>query len=74
MTSGIGVLADCDKKGVRREGLNGFCKIHRRKKHVMTGPACTYPEAWWPYDRNAKHVSSKIVRCAFSDAEMKIHH
>ena len=37
--SDVGVLADCDKAAVRREGLNGFGKIDRRAEHVMANPA-----------------------------------
>ena len=68
--SDVGALAECDKADVRREGLNGFGKIDRRTEHVMTDPAVpTQRHVGW-YDRDAKYATSKIVLCAFSNAEM----
>jgi hypothetical protein len=48
----------------------GFGKIDRRTEHAMTDPAVpTQRHVGW-YDRDAKYVTSKIVLCAFPNAEM----
>ena len=45
-----------------------MCKIDL-KEHVIMDPAVPAQRHGGRYDRDAKHVTSKIALCAFSDAE-----